>query len=354
MRLSDHKVYVYIDTRIDGAIRQLLNYFDSGVLPREKIVVLCRVYRGTYRKYSRAFEKHGVSYKPILRYRELPDLSDSTILYFFNAQSNCRLVSYREARHIYVGHGESNKLSSAKPIFRIYDMVAVSGEASLRRFLDQGIFTECDIKNGKFLKVGNQFIGKLVFDYSHDAGRLLYAPTWEGGIEEENYSSIDRELKSFRYIAEFSKKSKIHTVVIQPHPNLGHRDPRYLLYLMKGVRVLENSGLAVRLTHWESTWKQKLMMKWLAGGKYLRSDERDVSFAFCDVSAMEIQLLDQKIPYYIFASQRKHYVPEEEFLKSYYQHIMISPDEPVKPSYSQIDQRIRKYYIEPLSERMEF
>ncbi len=189
-------MYLYLDTKIRGTYTIILNYFKSNILDKNKIIILHKTYASN-KKYMKLFIEHNIQVVPIKKWNDIPTLSGQTVIYMFNAQSNCRMVAYREAKHIFIGHGESNKLSSAKPIFRIYDSIAVAGEANIERFKQQNIFNECDEKNNKFIKVGNTFIGDIPYRYNQNSQTLLYAPTWEGGIKEENYSSIDKKLKSF-------------------------------------------------------------------------------------------------------------------------------------------------------------
>ncbi|HFC9748100.1 TPA: hypothetical protein ACF0WE_005095, partial [Escherichia coli] len=141
------------------------------------------------------------------------------VFYLFNAQSNCRIVANRNLIHVFVTHGESHKLASVKPIIRIYDYVVTSGDVGIDRYLKSGIFTPFDIRNGKVIKLGNTFIGHNYFQFDVNSRSAVYAPTWEGGIPEENYSSINNE--TTHKIIKFCKIKKINILYIQAHPNIG-------------------------------------------------------------------------------------------------------------------------------------
>ena len=95
--------------------------------------------------------------------------------------------------------------------------------------------------------MGNTFIGQNNFFYSPSSKNLLYAPTWEGGIPEENYSSIgDLALNN---LIEISVNNNIKNIYIQAHPNLGHRDKKYLVFSKQGELPMIVTDL------WEEIWE---------------------------------------------------------------------------------------------------
>ncbi len=335
--------YIYLDSKIKGTYDIVLSYFKNSVFDKEQVTILHRVYK-VNTKWTNIFYKERIKVLNIKRWKDLPSLANTTIFYMFNAQSNCRMVSYREATHIFIGHGESNKLASAKPIFRIYDYIAVAGSASIDRFLFQKIFTQCDVENEKFLKVGNKFIGEAPYRYVLNEKTLLYAPTWEGGIEEENYSSLTSSLESFYLIIKYMKKYEYKKIIIQPHPNTGHRDKKYIQYLLAGIELLKNVGFEVYLRPIKLPWISKMRFK----GSFLDSSyQENVSVAFCDVSAMEIQLLDKEIPTFVFFTNTTNLVPDNMLTKEYYAIVGIknysSKLEVVKKEFLL---KMKNYYIE--------
>jgi hypothetical protein len=337
-------MYIYIDSKIDGTFAMLIQYFEDGIFDKNRYTVLLKYYK-TSKKHKKLLEKNYIRCTSIHRWSDLPDLTSQTIFYLFNAQSNCRLVSYREAKHIFIGHGESNKLASAKPIFRIYDYIAVAGDASIDRFLEQEIFNECDVQHGKFLKVGAQFIGKAKYHYDEHIKTILYAPTWEGGIEEENYSSITRSLKSFHFISKYMKKYAYTSIVIQPHPNIGHRDKTYISTLIKGILFLKKEGFFVSLRPIKTSLFYNLVLKFIAPMN--KEEDVAISQAFCDVSAMEIQLLNKGIPTFVFFNDTKNLLPDKVLTDKYYKNIGIYNFKSTLVIDKDLLKQVKKYYIEP-------
>ena len=328
-KLNQSQSIIYLDTKINGAVKQTIKYFDAKVFDRENVLIVWKYYpgllKGTLRKYSKMFDKANIKHFPFKKYAQIPNLDGKVIFYLFNAQSNCRIVSNREARHIFVSHGESHKLSSAKPILRIYDYVVVSGDVGIERFLSQKIFSQCDIESGRVIKMGSTFIGDTQYGYDANSEYILYAPTWEGGLPTENYSSIDKELMSFKKIYEYMKKRNKRKIIMQPHPNLGHRDKQYIKYLTNGILYLVKKGIEVSLSSWETTNSQLLLMKSIAKVTTHVTDHK-VSLSFCDISAMEIQLMQYNIPTFIFMNHNKNTMPSNSLLEEYYNSFGIYMD----------------------------
>src|SRR5690606_6956186 len=121
---------------------------------------------------------------------DLDGLREQTVFYLFNAQSNCRLVANRRLKHIFITHGESNKISSIKPITRIYDHVVMSGRLSLSRYYRSGLFDAHDYATRRLVMMGDTFIGRTWLGSVGRTPVLFYAPTWEGGLPAEDYSSL--------------------------------------------------------------------------------------------------------------------------------------------------------------------
>ncbi|HAZ3930178.1 TPA: hypothetical protein J1446_004567, partial [Escherichia coli] len=133
---------------------------------------------------------HNIPFRFVRKQADYKLDKGKVVLYLFNAQSNCRLVANRSLVHIFVTHGESHKLASIKPIIRIYDYVVTSGNVGIDRFLKSGIFSPYDVQSGRIITLGDTFLGSNEFHYNFDSNALVYAPTWEGGVPEENYCSL--------------------------------------------------------------------------------------------------------------------------------------------------------------------
>ena len=295
--------YIYIDTKIKGTIDQLVGYFQTKVFnEKDCIFVYCKFYKEIARYIERKFSKHNIPLKFIKKNSDLTFISGKVVFYLFNAQSNCKLVAHRELIHVFVTHGESNKLASIKPIIKIYDYIVSSGQIGVDRYLKSSIFSESDISNQKkVILMGNTFIGQNNFFYSPSSKNLLYAPTWEGGIPEENYSSIgDLALNN---LIEISVNNNIKNIYIQAHPNLGHRDKKYLVLFKKLVLGLKKYGFNVFLLQDKISIYDRLNFIGVKF-KHIQKNLLSLQCAVVDISAMEIQLIYNNIPTAVFYDER--------------------------------------------------
>lgn len=293
--------YIYMDTKIIGAVEQLVRYFQAQIFTQDAcICVLCKYYKDIEKSFSKKFNNYNINFKFIKKHSDIQLEKNKTVFYLFNAQSNCRLVADRNLTHIFVTHGESHKLASIKPIIRIYDYVVTSGQVGIERYLKSGIFSEHDIKSGKVITLGNTFIGNNKYIYDEHASALVYAPTWEGGIPDEDYCSIS--YSNTKKIIDFCHLHKINTVYLQPHPNLGHRVKSKRNDLLIMTSTLEGAKITVHLIGGSPV---KSMFNFFSKKhkSSLSPEKIPVKYALTDISAMEVQFLSKGIPCGVFAEK---------------------------------------------------
>lgn len=316
--MSKDLYYIYIDTKIQGAIEQLLSYFQSNVFNAHAcIAIYVKYYKENYKVISKLLKTHNIRYKFIKKYSDISFDDGKVVFYLFNAQSNCRMVAFRNVSHVFITHGESNKKSSVKPIVRIYDHVITSGQVGIDRYLKAGLFTESDIENNRVIRLGSTFVGQNNYFYEKESRTLLYAPTWEGGIPDENFSSISDRIKDL--LVKVIKNNNIENVIIQKHPNLGHRDKSYILSLEDTVSTLISNNIRVSIVKNIVSTKEKLKA-FYTGFRYVSSNKKiNISHAISDISAMEVQLLIKNIPTMVVANEHRYkelIVPKR--MKTYY------------------------------------
>lgn len=304
--------FIYLDTKIIGAVKQTITFFEHGVFPRENTIILVKKYKHKSAKIiERALNKASLNYH-FVNAAYLDALKEGVIFYPFNAQSNCRAVANRNLTHIFITHGESNKITSVKPIVRIYDHVITAGNAGIDRLIAHKIFSQYDVEAGRIIPMGDTFIGKTGLDHTGKGiPAIFYVPTWEGGIEQENYSSLSYVGQVTNTLHLLSKHYQINEIVIRPHPNTGHRLQNYHQFLMDIVKTLLHKGLKVTLykPHVGLTFSQAWKLR--RNGGTLTSDLSKfyAIIGLCDISAIESQLLNENIFYYLFCSKaQKEYL----------------------------------------------
>jgi hypothetical protein len=335
--------YIYLDSKIYGSVLQLINYFDSNVFDINNTIVYYKKYNVCAKNFKNIFQKNSIKAYPFSQYKEINMQSGSVVFYLFNAQSNCRIVANRDLKHIFITHGESNKVSSIKPIIRIYDYIITAGQMGIDRYVSNNIFYYDDIKRERLIKMGNTFVGRNNYVLGDKDSPILYAPTWEGGVPLENYSSLAWE-NIFEKIYKYMALCKQATIFIQPHPNLAHRLKIYGKKLYEGIEWLIRQGCVVKIVKpFKNLTDYYLKIKYTKRFDVV-CDKQDiyVSEAFCDISAMEAQLLAKKIPVRVFIKKDNNYFCNE-ILKSHYGKNGIFESEKIKEANVMFDDQTYDY-----------
>ena len=117
-------------------------------------------------------------------------LQPKAIIYPNNGLRNFQSLVWPEAVHIHVNHGESDKVSMVSNQVKGYDKVFVAGEAAVRRHRAALV----DFDESTLVKVGRPQLDLNPAPTLPISTRrtVLYAPTWEGEDEMNNFTSLDR------------------------------------------------------------------------------------------------------------------------------------------------------------------
>jgi CDP-Glycerol:Poly(glycerophosphate) glycerophosphotransferase len=153
----------------------------------------------------------------------LPDAR--VALYVANSPENTRLLRSTQLRSALVGHGESDKASSASPLAKMYDQVWVAGETAVARYLEADV----GVRAEQLRIVGRPQVRRVARAAPREAGApwsVLYAPTWEGIFGESSAESS--LLRSGVAVVRGLLSLDGVRVLYRPHPNTGRRDPRYV------------------------------------------------------------------------------------------------------------------------------
>ena len=220
----------------------------------------------------------------------LPNLK--AVLYPANNGSNCQVVRQNDLQHIFIGHGDSNKSSSANKVFRLYDEVWVAGEAHLERFKSE----QFNISGVDFKIIGQPWMRPTlenIHSNKNEAMNWCYLPTWKGNVPSQHYSSFD----SFSELYEkaFSKLPISSMGVIKPHP---WTELEFLKsieqYLQKNSENFGNAAQAQAIANQPSI---TLAAPSMSIGDVLSQNPK---FVVCDVSAAVTECLFWNVPIMLF------------------------------------------------------
>lgn len=120
----------------------------------------------------------------------LYDFNDFRIcLYVNNGMANFQSLSAARLVHVHINHGESDKLSMVSNQAKAYDKIFVAGPAAVERH--KSVLVDFDL--GHLLSVGRpQLDQEFETPLAPYPGQtIMYAPTWEGENEANNYTSMD-------------------------------------------------------------------------------------------------------------------------------------------------------------------
>ena len=146
------------------------------------------------------------------------------VLYVNQNAKNFQMFRYGRMWHVFINHGESDKMYMTTNQFKAYDYSLIAGPAARERLARKLWDFDLDRKT---LQIGrpqaDHFAGEL--PYTPDERTVvLYAPTWEGDREAAAYGSIASHGVT---LVTSLLASKAHRVIYRPHPRSGVTDREY-------------------------------------------------------------------------------------------------------------------------------
>jgi hypothetical protein len=173
--------------------------------------------------------------------RELyADLDAKVVLYCNNSLRNFQSLLEPRMLHVHINHGESDKQSMASNNAKSYDRVFVAGEAAVQR-IASGLL---EFDTSRLVRIGRPQLDLRREPVLAPTTRrtVLYAPTWEGDADYNNYSSIDtigREIVA-RVLAVPDVR-----LVYKPHPRVAAgSDPGIHAAHLELVRMVADAATA--------------------------------------------------------------------------------------------------------------
>ncbi|MBZ5734050.1 CDP-glycerol glycerophosphotransferase family protein [Nocardioides sp. TRM66260-LWL] len=116
-------------------------------------------------------------------------LDAGVALYCNNSMLNFQSLLDSRLLHVHINHGESDKGSMASNNAKAYDRVLVAGEAAVQRYVEQLL----ELDATRLVRIGRPQLDLREEPILAPSPRrtVLYAPTWEGDADYNNYSSLD-------------------------------------------------------------------------------------------------------------------------------------------------------------------
>lgn len=139
------------------------------------------------------------------------------VMYVNNGMGNFQSLTVAELAHIHVNHGESDKVCMVSNQVKAYDRVFVAGEAAVLRH--RAALSEFNEKT--LVRVGRPQLDENPAPSIPESSRrtVLYAPTWAGEDEANNYTSM--EVMGPKIVEAILSQPNVR-LIYKPHPRIAN------------------------------------------------------------------------------------------------------------------------------------
>ncbi|MFG2132469.1 hypothetical protein ACGFNV_32310 [Streptomyces sp. NPDC048751] len=144
-------------------------------------------------------------------------------LYAANVGKNIHMLRVPTMKHVFIGHGDSDKLASVNPYSKVYDEVWTAGRAGRDRYA----IADVGVRDEDIVEVGRPQLAPIQTWQGVPEGRIptvLYAPTWEGWDDNPGNTSI--LLAGENIVKRLLTADPQVRVLYKPHPFTGTRSPK--------------------------------------------------------------------------------------------------------------------------------
>lgn len=164
------------------------------------------------------------------------------VIFYVNQNTrNFQMMRYSRRWHVFINHGESDKMYMTTNQFKAYDYSLIAGDAAaarLSRVLWDYDFDKRAIAIGR--PQADHYTGTLPYQ-EDERTVVLYAPTWEGDRAAAAYGSIASHGVD---IVTALVSTGIHRVIYRPHPRSGVVDREYRAANAEIIALLERANAA--------------------------------------------------------------------------------------------------------------
>jgi len=168
------------------------------------------------------------------------------VFYVNQNTKNFQMFRYGRMWHVFVNHGESDKMYMTTNQYKAYDYAFVAGQAAKDRLARKLWNYDLD---RRVLEIGrpqaDHFAGELPFT-PDDRTVVLYAPTWEGDRPAAAYGSIASHGER---LVDALLATGRHRVIYRPHPRSGVVDREYRAAHQRIVAALAQANAADPAAH---------------------------------------------------------------------------------------------------------
>ncbi|MET0716099.1 MAG: CDP-glycerol glycerophosphotransferase family protein [Mycetocola sp.] len=172
---------------------------------------------------------------------------DIRIVFYVNQNTkNFQMFRYGQRWHVFINHGESDKMYMTTNQFKAYDYSFVAGDAAIARL--EKVLWDYDFDK-RAIRIGrpqaDHYSGTLPYT-PDDRTVVLYAPTWEGDRRAAAYGSIATHGVA---LVRALLATGNHRVIYRPHPRSGVVDHAYAAANREIIGMLASANSADPAAH---------------------------------------------------------------------------------------------------------
>lgn len=148
-----------------------------------------------------------------------------TVMLYVNQNTrNFQMMRYDDRWHVFINHGESDKMYMTSNQYKAYDYALVAGDAARKRLSNALWDYNVDTKTFSIGRPqADHFAGAAPYP-TDERITVLYAPTWEGDRPAAAYGSVATHGVA---LAQRVLASSRHRLIYRPHPRSGVVDDAF-------------------------------------------------------------------------------------------------------------------------------
>ncbi|MFJ7197688.1 MULTISPECIES: hypothetical protein [unclassified Streptomyces] len=180
------------------------------------------------------------------------DLSSVRVaLYAANVGKNIHLLRVPTMKHVFIGHGDSDKIASVNPYSKVYDEVWTAGRAGRDRYA----LADVGVRDEDIVEVGRPQLATIqswTGTQKNPIPTVLYAPTWEGW--DDNPGNTSLLLAGENIVRRLLEAEQPVRLLYKPHPFTGTRSAKAKAVHLRITAMIEQAA-AKRAT--DSRWAEQ-------------------------------------------------------------------------------------------------
>ncbi|WP_435829729.1 CDP-glycerol glycerophosphotransferase family protein [Micromonospora costi] len=229
-------------------------------------------------------------------------------LYAANVGANIHMLREPGMKHVFVGHGDSDKQASVNPYSKVYDEVWVAGLAGRERYAraDVGVLDSDIVEIGRPQLAGVHTFGAESVDRPFT---VLYAPTWEGWLDDDPYHT-SLVLMGERIVKGLLAVAPRVRLIYKPHPLTGSRSKEAKAVHERVVELIRAAGGDTDASSLDGT--RHLVVTGRVPALFDCFNQTDLLIS--DVSSVVSDFVQSQRPYVV---ANPGGLPEDEFRREY-------------------------------------